>query len=88
MFQAPQNRSPLLHDGTAWLKLKNEFDKIDPNLWRIRDDLYNFEDFAKRHPGGPDWIEMTRGTDITEAFEVAHVFGNKNKEKVMSIKVI
>lgn len=27
----------------------------------------------KNHPGGQEWLEMTRGTDITEAFESCHV---------------
>ena len=44
--------------------------------------MHNFDEFAAKHPGGADWIKMTKGTDITEAFEVAHVFGNDNKEKV------
>lgn len=24
------------------------------------------------HPGGVDWIKLTKGTDITEAFEIHH----------------
>ena len=26
-------------------------------------------------PGGQDWILLTKGTDITEAFETSHAFG-------------
>ncbi len=28
-----------------------------------------------QHPGGPQWLTNTRGHDITEAFEAAHIFG-------------
>ena len=29
----------------------------------------------KLHPGGAEWIEMTEGQDISEAFEAAHIRG-------------
>ncbi|KAF5293584.1 hypothetical protein FQA39_LY03069 [Lamprigera yunnana] len=29
--------------------------------------------FTSAHPGGPTWIELTKGTDITEAFEAHHL---------------
>jgi cytochrome b involved in lipid metabolism len=42
-------------------------------LWRIHDDLYDLTDFVKKHPGGESWIRLTKGTDITEAFEAHHL---------------
>lgn len=42
-------------------------------LWRLNDTLYDLNDFIKFHPGGAFWIEATKGTDITEAFEVHHI---------------
>ncbi|KAG7208906.1 hypothetical protein KM043_015087 [Ampulex compressa] len=42
-------------------------------LWRIRDGLYDLENFIKTHPGGAEWIRLTKGTDITEAFECHHL---------------
>lgn len=47
--------------------------KVDgaEGLWRIRNSLYDLETFAKFHPGGEEWIRLTKGTDITELFEVA-----------------
>lgn len=62
-----------------WLERKRSIDKIEPDLWRIGDGLYRLDDYANRHPGGKDWIRTTKGTDITELFEVSHVFGNENK---------
>jgi len=85
---APRETSPEVVGGRSlkidegvqiWLKERREEDKIDSNLWRIHDGLYDLNDFIERHPGGPSWLEWTRGTDITEAFEVAHVFDNAEK---------
>jgi Cytochrome b5-like Heme/Steroid binding domain len=42
-------------------------------LWRIHDDLYDLTDFIADHPGGESWIRFTKGTDITEAFEIHHL---------------
>lgn len=41
-------------------------------LWRIENKLYDLENFAKSHPGGAEWIRLTKGTDITELFEVSN----------------
>ena len=38
--------------------------------WRLHDDFYDLSDFD--HPGGREWIEMTKGNDITELFESSH----------------
>ncbi len=38
--------------------------------WRIHDNLYDLSQF--NHPGGQEWIDMTRGNDITELFESSH----------------
>lgn len=34
--------------------------------------LYDLTPFLSHHPGGREWLEVTRGTDITEAFEAYH----------------
>ncbi|KAL0119489.1 hypothetical protein PUN28_007765 [Cardiocondyla obscurior] len=49
--------------------------KIDgaEGLWRIENKLYDLETFAKMHPGGSEWIRLTKGTDITELFESHHI---------------
>lgn len=39
--------------------------------------LYDLTDFIKIHPGGSDWIKLTKGTDITEAFETHHIYPEK-----------
>ncbi|XP_068219371.1 cytochrome b5-related protein-like [Palaemon carinicauda] len=65
----------------GWLKGKRIDDDIGP-YWRVHNKLYDLTDFAKRHPGGKEWITMTKGTDITEAFESSHV--SLTAEKILS----
>ncbi|XP_055590308.1 cytochrome b5-related protein-like [Uranotaenia lowii] len=55
-----------------WLEGKRQDDAVG-NLWRIHDTLYDLSDFADQHPGGTSWIRLTKGTDITEAFETHHI---------------
>lgn len=51
-----------------WLDAKRDVDNVEDGLWRIQDTLYDLSDFVGSHPGGADWIAMTKGHDITEAF--------------------
>ncbi|XP_019869412.2 cytochrome b5-related protein [Aethina tumida] len=68
----PTNRDHPLHSGHMWLEGKKADDGAE-GLWRIHDDLYDFQDFVKSHPGGSMWLEVTKGTDITEAFHAHHI---------------
>ncbi|XP_068219377.1 cytochrome b5-related protein-like isoform X2 [Palaemon carinicauda] len=65
----------------GWLKGKRIDDDIGP-YWRVHNKLYDLTDFAKIHPGGKEWITMTKGTDITEAFESSHI--SLTAEKILS----
>ncbi|RVE51825.1 hypothetical protein evm_003445 [Chilo suppressalis] len=81
----PQLKYPSLRDGAArdpiqWLKGKAMDDGAE-GIWRIHDKLYDFTSFMKRHPGGEEWLELTQGTDITEAFEAHHI--NPTVEKLL-----
>lgn len=55
------------------MKSRQVDDKAE-GLWRLNDTLYDLTDFIESHPGGADWIRLTKGTDITEAFEVHHIY--------------
>ncbi|XP_058451337.1 cytochrome b5-related protein-like isoform X2 [Malaya genurostris] len=68
----PTFRNLALKTGYLWLAGKRRDDGAE-GLWRIHDTLYDLTEFADRHPGGADWIRLTQGTDITEAFETQHV---------------
>lgn len=62
----------------SWLDGRRREDGAE-GLWRIHDKLYDLGKFAKNHPGGKFWIEETKGTDITEAFETHHLMGKAEK---------
>nr|XP_022905146.1 cytochrome b5-related protein-like [Onthophagus taurus] len=68
----PNLRDHPLHSPEIWLEGKRKDDNLS-GLWRIHNKLYDFNDFIKIHPGGKDWLELTEGTDITEAFESNHI---------------
>ena len=68
----PSYRKKLLVTSTTWLDGKRDDDNAD-GLWRIHDKLYDLVNFIQRHPGGADWLELTKGTDITELFETHHI---------------
>ncbi|KAK6621298.1 hypothetical protein RUM43_011604 [Polyplax serrata] len=61
-----------------WLEKKKKEDGAE-GLWRIHDNLYDLTTWMKKHPGGSHWLEYTKGTDITEAFEINHIRGNAEK---------
>lgn len=65
----PAGRDYFLRTMFGFLEGRRKDDGAE-NLWRIDDDLYDLEDFIKNHPGGREWLVLTKGTDITEAFQV------------------
>lgn len=46
----------------TWLDDKKVDDGAE-GLWRIHDELYDFSDFIKQHPGGGDWLVLTKVDD-------------------------
>lgn len=52
---------------------KRNDDNVEDELWRIQNTLYDLTDFVDKHPGGPTWLQMTKGHDITEAFMSHHI---------------
>ncbi|XP_070503223.1 cytochrome b5-related protein-like [Chironomus tepperi] len=71
------NKYPTYRDSLIkgyWLYLEGR--RMDDNAegyWRVHDKLYDLEGFELTHPGGHEWISMTKGTDITELFESHHI---------------
>ncbi|XP_047108023.1 cytochrome b5-related protein-like isoform X1 [Schistocerca piceifrons] len=72
LWKYPSLRDGPLHTGGMWLQGRREDDGAE-GLWRVHDRLYDLSGWEKSHPGGADWITLTKGTDITEAFEVHHI---------------
>lgn len=68
----PSYRDESPKSAERWLDGKREDDGAE-GLWRIHDTLYDLSDFIERHPGGREWLQITKGTDITEAFETHHI---------------
>ncbi|KAL7303600.1 hypothetical protein TKK_0003755 [Trichogramma kaykai] len=68
----PSGRDHFLKTAWGFLEGRRKDDGAE-GLWRVHDGLYDLESFAATHPGGAEWIAMTKGTDITEAFECHHI---------------
>ncbi|XP_026755581.1 cytochrome b5-related protein-like [Galleria mellonella] len=68
----PSLRDEGLKDPVQWLTGKAMDDGAE-GLWRVHDKIYDLTTFIKQHPGGAEWLELSKGTDITEAYEVHHL---------------
>lgn len=55
----PSLRDHPLKIGSLWLEGKRLDDGAE-GLWRIHDQLYDFTDFINSHPGGSDWLSLTK----------------------------
>lgn len=60
----PYLKYPALRDvdpktPEQWIKSKQLQDGAE-DLWRIHDSLYDMTDFIKSHPGGSQWILITK----------------------------
>ncbi|KAF5308052.1 hypothetical protein FQR65_LT06427 [Abscondita terminalis] len=71
---APNNFFTFFSNTLArkWLETKRNVDDLE-GFWRIHNNLYDVTEFINEHPGGSFWLERTKGTDITEAFETHHL---------------
>ncbi|EDQ88752.1 uncharacterized protein MONBRDRAFT_8801 [Monosiga brevicollis MX1] len=60
-----------------WLAEKNQRDQavfgVPAHLWQVHGQLYDLTAYLSRHPGGREWLEMTRGSDVTVFFETHHL---------------
>lgn len=77
-YKYPTYRDDPIKGCKKWLDGKRADDNAE-GFWRIHNKLYDFSDFIKRHPGGSEWIELTKGVDITEQFEIHHIRGTAEK---------
>ncbi|GAB0086964.1 Cytochrome b5-related protein [Sergentomyia squamirostris] len=68
----PSLRNSSKRTQYSWLEGRRLDDGAE-GLWRVHDGIYDLTDFVEHHPGGREWLEMTKGTDITEAFEAHHI---------------
>nr|CAD7439931.1 unnamed protein product [Timema bartmani] len=59
LWKYPTNRDAPLKSGILWLEGKREDDGAE-GLWRVHDDLYDVSTFVDKHPGGADWLKLTK----------------------------
>lgn len=72
-LRAHVGKDSRLASAREWAQKKGLSDitkEENRKYWRIHDDFYDLTDF--KHPGGKEWILVTRGNDITEMFESSH----------------
>ncbi|XP_053603856.1 cytochrome b5-related protein-like [Plodia interpunctella] len=74
----PSLRDEGLRDPVQWLTGKAMDDGAE-GLWRVHDSIYDLSEFVNKHPGGAEWLDLTKGTDITEAFESHHLSSSVDK---------
>ena len=65
-------------DVWTWIREKSEYESkvggaVKSNLWMVHGKWYDLQDFVKSHPGGSEWLLLTKGQDITEAYEAHHL---------------
>lgn len=68
-----------------WMQEKKERDAQlwgcdTSDYWIIENKLYDLTDFIPRHPGGKEWLIMTKGQDVTELFIVHHLNERKARD--------
>jgi cytochrome b involved in lipid metabolism len=56
-------------------KMDDDYD----DFWRVHGNLYDLSPFMEEHPDGSQWLEVSRGMDITEMFECSHPYPNVDK---------
>jgi hypothetical protein len=55
----PTNRDNPIKGCWMWLAGRCADDNAE-ELWRVHDKIYDLSDFANKHPGGREWIDMTK----------------------------
>lgn len=55
----PSLRDDGLRDPVQWLTGKAMDDGAE-GIWRVHDGLYDLDPFLQIHPGGAEWLELTK----------------------------
>lgn len=90
VFTPPASKRSLPSRGIKsssdiWTKEKAERDSElwgnREGLWVVENKVYDLTEFVGKHPGGSQWIELTKGQDLTEHFITHHL----NEEKARAV---
>ena len=57
--QYPTYRDKFLKSAYSWLVEKKKQDNAE-RFWRVHDKIYDLKTFAASHPGGNQWIQITK----------------------------
>lgn len=55
----PSFRDDIFKGCWRWLEGRREDDNAE-GLWRIHDKIYNLSEFINNHPGGSEWLILTK----------------------------
>ena len=58
-YKYPTYRDDAIRGCYSWLEGKRVDDNAE-NLWRVHDKIYDLTDFISKHPGGKEWLELTK----------------------------
>lgn len=59
VLKYPSTRDEFIKGCWKWLKGRRADDNAE-GLWRVHDGLYDLENFINQHPGGKEWLELTK----------------------------
>lgn len=55
----PTYRNKFINGCWKWIEGKRKDDNAG-ELWRVHDGIYDLTDFLDKHPGGRNWLELTK----------------------------
>lgn len=64
---------PLEYVAEGYCRSRQLTDTAGSPLWRIHGKYFDLSPYIESHPGGAQWLERTRGWDITEAVQSHHL---------------
>jgi len=69
LWKKPPPKDPAYKGGESWLELRRQEEGAE-GLWRIHNKLYDLSNFIAGHPGGSDWITVTKvSNEIKQHFK-------------------
>jgi hypothetical protein len=72
LWKYPTYRKEPIKHAELWMESK----KVDDNtggLWRVHDALYDFTDWIDKHPGGSDWLKLTKVHPTEFSMCITHI---------------
>lgn len=58
-YPAYRDQPVLTKSAYSWLEGRQKQDNAE-HFWRVHDKIYDLKKFAYTHPGGKEWIQLTK----------------------------